>query len=226
MPIDSIHTISQASCRDILELKSKAKIRVIPPSVDQNNYKASSQVRYENFVLYIGRLVYYKNVEILLRALQIVLKDFQNFELIIVGEGPMKQSLKELAKNLGIEKNIVFLGSISNIQKIDLLNRCLALAFPSTFEGFGLVILESFLFKKPVLLSDINPFDEIVDDGKDGYLIPPYEHVEWANKIKHLINNIDMCRNMGLNGYNKYLTKYEYSNHIENIENLYMSLIK
>jgi glycosyltransferase involved in cell wall biosynthesis len=226
MPKDVIHTLSQSSYNDIHNIKPNAKIKVIPPSVNPLNYPSNAPTIYENFILFIGRLVFYKNIDVLLKAFQTVVKDFANYQLIIAGDGPMKSTWQSLASKLGIEKNVLFIGNISNEQKIDLLNRCLALALPSTFEGFGLVILESFMFKKPVLVSDVSPFDEIIDHEHDGFLIPSHDSEIWAKRIIDLIKDRNLVVRIGRNGYSKYEDKFNFSNYISRMENLYKSLIR
>jgi glycosyltransferase involved in cell wall biosynthesis len=226
MPVDAIHTISRSSYNDIRKMKSKSRIEIIFPSVDRREYQSPSPIVYENFILYLGRLVFYKNLDVLLKAFRIVMGTCPDHSLIIAGDGPMRSKWQSLAVALGIEKNVVFVGNISNEQKIDLLNRCLALAFPSTFEGFGLVILESFLFRKPVLASDVNPFDEIIENDSDGFLIPFDDPEAWAKRIIELINNRELCKKMGNNGFSKYLDEFEYTNYIHSIQRLYESLIK
>ena len=148
MPFEMIHTISKTSKEDILQQGKKKAIRVVYPSIDDRHYKGVD-TKFENYILYIGRLVFYKNVDILIRAYDSVKKEVPGARLIVVGEGPMSERWKILASSIGVSDNIVFTTHLSHQEKIDLLSKCSALALPSIFEGFGLVVLEAFAMGKP-----------------------------------------------------------------------------
>jgi glycosyltransferase involved in cell wall biosynthesis len=225
MPVSVIHSVSDATTQDIQNVNSNICIETIYNSIDASNYYTTNEIVYDNFVLFIGRLVFYKNVEILIKAFQLISEETNPPQLIIAGDGPMREYLRNLAEELGIRDNVIFLGIVSNEEKIEYLRKCSALALPSTFEGFGLVILEAFLMRKPVLVSDIKPFDEIVDDGINGYLISYNDHHAWAQKIRQLIPDKGKCREMGEAGYSKYKEKFDFTNAVNKMEKLYLKLI-
>ncbi len=145
--------------------------------------------------------------------------------MIIAGDGPLREHLQNLTKELGISQDVLFLGSVSNEEKIEYLRKCSALALPSTFEGFGLVILEAFLMRKPVIVSNVRPFDEIVEDNVNGYLIPSNDYHAWALKIKQLILDKNKCQEMGEAGYLTYNKKFDFMNAVNKMESLYLKLI-
>jgi glycosyltransferase involved in cell wall biosynthesis len=201
-------------------------VETIYPSIDASDYSAITEIVYDDYILFIGRLVFYKNVEILIKAFQLLSAESNPTQLIIAGDGPLREYLENLVKESGISNNVVFLGSVSNEEKIEYLRKCSALALPSTFEGFGLVILEAFLMRKPVLVSNIKPFDEIVDDNLNGFLIPPDDYLAWTQKIKRLILDKKKCKEMGEAGYLKYKEKFDFTNSVDKMETLYLKLIE
>jgi glycosyltransferase involved in cell wall biosynthesis len=225
IPVNVVHSVSDTTTQDIHNINSKLRVETIYNSVDPSNYNSIKEIEYDDFVLFIGRLVFYKNVEILIEAFRLLSKESNPAQLVIVGDGPMKEYLISLTKEFGISNNVIFLGSVSNDEKVEYLRKCSALALPSTFEGFGLVILEAFIMRKPVLVSNIKPFDEIVDDNLNGYLISPDDYHAWAQKIKQLIPDKDKCREMGEAGYIKYKEKFDFTKAINRMETLYMKLI-
>src|SRR3972149_5712869 len=89
------------------------------------------------------------------------------------------------------------MGHVSDEEKKYLIATSHALLFPSLFEGFGLVILEAFMQKKPVLASDIRPLSDIIEHEKTGLLIPPHDEQKWANAISNMITNTDDTKIMG-----------------------------
>lgn len=224
MPYNLIHTISNSSKKDILIQRANRPIKVIYPTVDIRVSK-NVEVCYEDFVLYIGRLVFYKNVDVVIRAYGEVVKVFPKAKLVIVGEGPMAEEWRRLAQSIGLLGNICFMGHISHEEKIDLLSRCSALALPSIFEGFGLVILEAFAMAKPVFVPNVHPFDEIVDDGINGFLLSGDDTQRWSKAIITLLSNKQLCQQMGYNAAQKFRYRYNFSKYIQNMESLYLEII-
>ncbi len=171
-------------------------------------------------------MVFYKNVDILLKAFKVLSYESKNIQLVIVGDGPLRKYLENLAIEYDISNVVHFVGNVSNEDKIKYLSKCSALALPSTFEGFGLVILEAFLMRKPVLVSNVKPFDEIVDDDCNGFLIDAADYNAWAGRIKQFINDKETCQKMGESGYFKYFNKFDFIESINKMELMYLKLIK
>ncbi len=134
-----------------------------------------------------GRLHEQKNYQMLLQAFKSVRSEINNTFLIIAGDGKLKNQLKELSIQLGIQQNILFLGLRSDIPA--LINMCNCFVLSSKYEGFGLVIGEAMAMKKPVIATDCGGVKEVmggygvlvkVDDAKslakamaDVYKLPP-----------------------------------------------------
>ena len=224
MPFDLIHSVSKTSKQDISLYQHRRPIRVVYPAINIGNYESVS-IRYDNFILFIGRLVFYKNVDVLIKAYVEVVKVMPMSKLVIVGEGPMKEEWHNLARTLGISDNVLFAGHISHDSKMDLLGSCSALALPSVFEGFGLVILESFAMKKPVLVADIHPFDELVEHEIDGFLIAHDDPHVWAMAIIRLLTNTKLTRKMGENGAMKQINKFGFEKYVASMESLYGEVV-
>jgi glycosyltransferase involved in cell wall biosynthesis len=225
MPFDMIHTISDTTRRDILLHQRNKEIRVVYPSIDNRRY-GSNNSGYSNFILYIGRLVFYKNVGVLIRAYVDVIKELPTARLVIVGEGPMALEWENLALSLGVLENITFTSHLSHQEKADLLSKCAALALPSIFEGFGLVLLESFAMAKPVLAANVPPLDEIVDRDINGMLLTHDDHHEWARAIIKLLSDKQLCEKMGSNACKKFREKYDFKSYVDMMESLYLETIR
>lgn len=103
-------------------------------------------------------------MELLVKAFRDVLDTVPNAKLVVIGYDPTGDN-KVLTMH--IDDSVSFLVNVSTFKKIYLLKRCSAVALPGTFEGFGLVLLEAFAIAKPLLVSDIKPFDKKVDLPKD-----------------------------------------------------------
>jgi len=227
MPVDIVHTISNASKEKILNLKatSSSNIIVIPNGINLEHYdNFDFKKDYQNYVLFIGRLVYYKNLDVLISSFKDVVKKIPNAKLIVVGNGPMRDKWEKMVLDLRLDQNIEFTGYIPHEKKIELLSKCSSLLLPSVHEGFGLVLLEAFAMYKPVLVANMKPYDEIVDDGVDGFMIPAYEPDKWCEKIVFLLSNKTICQNMGNKGRVKLENKFNINRVIDKVESLYKEL--
>ena len=155
-PVASIHTVSQASKEDLLKFGvADKKITVIPNGVELSTYRFENciphaTVRNEKtpIAVFIGRLVFYKNITTIIRAFKKVVVSIPNARLIIVGEGPDKGSLMNEASS--IKNNVIFKGWVSEYDKVKLINTSSFVLFPSLIEGFGMVVIEGFACSKPV----------------------------------------------------------------------------
>jgi len=220
---DCIHTVSEATNNDIQKIGTKKPVHVIPNCI-QEEEQVMIETKTNQFV-YLGRLVFYKNVEIILQALQIVSKEFPDAKIVIAGDGPHKESLKELTKKLGINDNIIFAGYVTPQEKVKILAESNALLFPSLIEGFGLVILESFQQKRPVLVSDIPPMSDIVENNKTGLIIDPHNERRWADAIIGLIKNPQASEKMGKNGNDILKAKYSQELFYERLIKMYKDVL-
>ena len=221
---DCIHTVSEATKNDILKIGTKKPIHIIPNCI-QDEKSINVEIKTNQFV-YLGRLVFYKNVEVILQAFKIIIKEFSDVTLVIAGDGPHKESLQELTKKLDINDNITFTGYVTPQQKFTLLAESNALLFPSLIEGFGLVMLESFQQKRPVIVSDIPPMSDIVENNKTGLVIDPHDEKRWADAIISLIENPQLSNKMGETGYQVLKEKYNEQLFYERLIKMYNYILE
>jgi glycosyltransferase involved in cell wall biosynthesis len=225
MPVDMIHAVSKSTKDEILEINPSARITIIPNAINSKNF-SNIDISFDKFVLFIGRLVFYKNLEVIILAFRLVLENVPAAKFFIIGDGPMRSKWEELVISYRLSQNVIFLGHVSTEKKNEMLRKCSALVIPSTHEGFGLVVLESFQMGKPVLAASVRPLEEIIRDGVDGYLIPPDRPKKWAEKIIELLNRTTLSKDMGSRGREKTLFEYNVSRIADDMEKLYRSLIK
>lgn len=217
--LDCIHTVSDATKSDILKIGAEKPIHVIPNCIIPEE-SLNLKVDQKQFV-YLGRLVFYKNIEVIIKAFTNVVKEFSDARLVIAGNGPHKNALKDLAKRLELEENIEFRGYVTHEQKIKLVAESNAMLFPSKIEGFGLVILEAWQQKRPVLASDIPPMSEIIQDGKTGFTINSDNENAWAEKIIQIIKDPEIANEMGRQGNKTLKERYSQESFYQNIKRMY-----
>lgn len=197
-----------------------AKLVYIPHFTDTSKYSPSYSD--SGYFAYFGRLDEGKGLKTLIRAM----KKVKGAKLYIVGEGPMEASLKKRVEDFNLS-NVEFSGFQGGEGLKAILADSMFTVFPSeAHETFGLAIIESFAMGKPVVGSDLEPIQEIVDDGTDGLLFEPSNIEALTEKIQYLIDRPNLRRDMGVNARRKAETKYNPKDHYDKIKNLYNSLIK
>lgn len=149
-------------------------------------------------VISIGRYAYEKGNDLLLQAWAKVEKACQDWCLDIYGMGE-QASYRQQMKNLGIDESRCHLhGSLSDVKNAYLDSSIFAL--PSRFDGFGIVIIEAMSCGLPVVAFDCeNGPRNIMTDGENGYLIPPFDVDAYAEKLIRLILDETLRREIGAN---------------------------
>jgi phosphatidylinositol alpha-mannosyltransferase len=120
-------------------------VSIIPLSVDLKRFKkpASRSSKAGSTILYVGRLERRKGVRYLLRAYYLLQQEEADLSLIIVGDGPEREMLQDMAKELGL-RNVSFLGYVSDEEKVALMAKSDLFCAPSIYgEGFGITLLEA-----------------------------------------------------------------------------------
>ena len=175
---------------------------------------------------HVGRHVFYKNLEVVLEAFPKVVEVFPKAKLVVVGDGPMKAVWMRRADRLGLGDRVDFRGHVSHEEKLQLLSESMALVLPSLVEGFGIVILEAFAMKRPVLVCDLLPMNQIVCDGVDGYLLEPHDSDDWARGMIQVFGDREGSLRMGLSGYEKVITDYSISTAAARLEEMYLRYVQ
>ncbi|MFZ5831080.1 MAG: glycosyltransferase family 4 protein [Planctomycetota bacterium] len=146
-------------------------------------------LRPHGYLLFLGRLVERKGVDILLRALAL-LHAKHRLPLAIAGEGPARAELQSLASALGIASGVHFVGRVAGEAKRWLLQHSLFTVLPSRgWEAFPLVVLESCAAGRPVLATRIPCLDDAVQPGQNGWLVEPELPAALASELRGLLSN-------------------------------------
>jgi len=149
----------------------------------------------ERLVISVGRLVYYKGFEYLIRAMAKV-----NGKLLIAGDGPLRPSLEELSRTLGLRERVVFLGEIQNQDVIPYYHAAdvFALASVERSEAFGIVQIEAMASGLPVVNTKLDsgvPFVSL--HQQTGLTVPPRDSEALADAINRLLDDPTLRRSYG-----------------------------
>lgn len=163
---------------------------VIPVPIDlglyQNDDTGQEPV---HDLVYIGRVIEGKGIDALIRAVGLLRASGLVARLAVVGDGPIRPNLEQLAANLGIERQVNFLGRIPTASLVRTLkqSRVLALCSDSYIEGFGIVVAEGLACGKPVIVSNQPPLVETA--GGAGLAVPPGDPAAIASALQTLIGD-------------------------------------
>ncbi|HZW26113.1 MAG TPA: glycosyltransferase family 4 protein [Gallionella sp.] len=185
------------------------KIAEITYGLDKSTYPLPSSVRIadwraklgERFFLFVGVLRYYKGLHILLDAIRDT-----DYPVVIVGSGPVENELKDHARRSGL-RNVHFLGTLEDEDKVALLQLCYAIVFPSHLrsEAFGISLLEGAMFGKPMISSEIGTGTSFINvHGETGLVVPPSDPAAFRDAMCRLWSNPDMAADMGRSAEARY----------------------
>jgi glycosyltransferase involved in cell wall biosynthesis len=170
-------------------------------------------------LLCVGRLIPIKGHIVLLRAFAEAKRELPELQLDIAGRGPLEPALRALAKELGIDDSIAFLGHVNPVQAA--IERAAVVVVPSMGEGFGMVALEAMERGRPVIAAEIGGLGELVRDGETGVLVPAGEAEPLRDAIMRLAGNLDLAREMGDAGRRRAVGRFLQTTCTERTELLY-----
>lgn len=200
------------------------KMYVLPNFIDTETYgyyKHCYGITYEPYALYIGRLVFYKNVHMLIDLFKEVTEYDKHAKLVIIGNGPLEPLLRSYIHKHNLERNIVILGSVDQREKLKWLSQCSVVVNPSILEGFSLVVLEAWYFEKPIIVSNLPPLNELVDNGLNGFTINLTDRKKIVELMLSLIEDKALARRLGTMGYNKVVSHFVPEKVICQLEKVY-----
>jgi len=187
------------------------KIRIVPNGIHVRDFIYTTDK--EDYILYVGRLVEYKGLDTLIRALS-----GSRETLVVVGEGEDAEMFKCLAKKMNV--NAVFLGKVSYNKVVHLISKakCLVLPSKNRLEAFGIVLLEAMASGTPVIASDIPGVRWIA--GKGGFTFKSVE------ELRSLIDNLDKktVKIIGRKG-RKFAEKHDWEIIAKKVEEIYKELV-
>jgi len=202
----------------------RKKLEVIPNGVDLAKYKPSKSWKPNHTILFVGRFIYYKGIQYLIKALPLVLKKVPDAKLIMAGDGEMRNELEDLAERLGVEEHVKILGVFRD-DVIKEFQKCGVSVLPSIHksEAFGIVILESMACGVPVITTDVS--GTVYAAGNAGIIIKPKDERALADAIIKVITNPKLAREMRRKGL-AHAKEFDWRKITEKTEKIYKKALK
>ncbi|MBX7213328.1 MAG: glycosyltransferase family 4 protein [Thermoflexales bacterium] len=152
-------------------------------------------------VLALGRKADYKGLDVTLAAMRRLAQRHQDIALLAYGAET--EASAALWAGPGNMSFVDRRGEISNEDKLNALAACDVMCMPSTGESFGITYVEAWAYARPVIGARIRAVSELIDDGKDGYLIPPGDDVALEARLEALLAAAETGRVLGEAGWKK-----------------------
>jgi glycosyltransferase involved in cell wall biosynthesis len=192
-----IIAVSEATRADLLRFYRvpKARVRVVHHGVDPALFDLGRE-RLERFVLCVSTLHPHKNIDRLIRAYA---REKREYRLVLAGmRGFYAGAIDRLIDELGVRERVTLTGWISRHQLYDLYGRALACIYPSTFEGFGMPVLEAMAAGVPVACSEIPPLREVAGDS--ALYFDPLDEDALALGLTRIVSDQPLRAKLGRSG--------------------------
>ena len=212
--------------------KWRSKCVVIPYGIEQSRSmdseatkRRADEIRLEHghpIVLFVGRLVGYKGVDVLITAMKGL-----DAVALVAGDGPQRDALRQMAESLGVADRVKFLGEVSDGEVASLYDACDVFVLPSRTrqEAFGVVQLEAMLRGKAVISTDLGTGTGWVNQhGETGFVIPPGDSAALHDAIHQLLTNPSQRAEMGAAGGRRARSLFTADRMIESTLDLYAQI--
>jgi sugar transferase (PEP-CTERM/EpsH1 system associated) len=188
---------------------AKSKISVIMNGIDVERFRSARVRRVAGEGLRVGiiaRLAPVKDIATLVRAVAIVQRRHPNLLLVIVGDGPERNSLESLVQDLGLTSVVTFQGFRRDIPAV--LEEIDIFTLSSLSEGTSITLLEAMASGKPVVVTDVGGNRAVVEQGVNGLLVPAAEPESLARALSALADDPRLCDSMALANIEKVTQHY------------------
>lgn len=200
------------------------KFKVFPNAVDPLNTDINTHnIEKKPLLLTVARLSESekgKHHDSIIKALPKILKELPQVKYRIIGDGPLKKDLEKLASSLSVLDAIEFMGRVSDEVLAVSYEEASVFVMPSEKEGFGIVFLEAWLRKVPVICGTEDASHEVVSDSIDGFAIHHNDIDLISEKIIFLLSNPIIAAEIGAKGNQKVMKNYLMSNFVSNLEKI------
>jgi glycosyltransferase involved in cell wall biosynthesis len=172
----------------------------------------------------MGRQVAYKGLEALYNAFRALRERHPSLVLLVAG--PETEYSRQLLSRSGGQPGLANLGTVSDDQRLDVLNACDCLALPSAGEAFGIVFLEAWIVGKPVIGPRSAAGETLIRDGRDGWLVPSGDSGAIVEALERWIDEPASARQMGECGRQRVLQHHTWARTAGIVQDVYQRAVQ
>jgi phosphatidyl-myo-inositol alpha-mannosyltransferase len=202
-----------------------SNVCIIPNGINSSTHRFTSDSIRDDFILYVGRLEKRKGVEYLLTAYARLISSGVSIRLVIAGDGPEKNKLQKMAKQLDIEGMVTFPGFVDDAKKCELMSTCKLFVSPAIYgESFGIVLLEALASGCVIVASDNEGYASVLDGSGSICLVDVTKQSLFAQRMNTLLTD-QVLRKMVRSWGKKTVKRYSYNTIVDKYEHLYQKLL-
>ncbi len=213
---------------DVTRHYTDKEIHVVPFGVDCQMFRPTERINMTSAVTlgFVKHLRAKYGPEYLIRAMGLVVDRHPQTRLLMAGSGELRSQLEKLTEQLGLTRNISFLGAVEHRQVPEILKNVDIFVMPSVREEFGVAAVEAQAMEIPVVATQVGGLPEVVRDGITGILVEPRNPAQLATAIIELIENPENRREMGKEGRKHVLSHYRWEDNAALMDDLYKSVLE
>ena len=223
--VSAIVCLTKSDAELIAEIAGDAsKIHIIPNGVNIDFFKPGEECA-NRLVVWTGRFVFEKGLNLLVEAAKIVSQQIPDARFLLIGSGPLENSIARRVKELGLSEVIRFTGPLERGEIAEVLRKATVFALPSLKEGLPRSILEAMACGVPVVGSDISGINDVVIDGQNGILVPPREPEMLAHKIMTILEDKVLRKRLGGKARESIVQRHNIADVTSEMEKLYHRIV-
>ncbi len=208
--------------RDYLKEHDLTPVIWLPHFIEFENLKIN--IPKKNILLYVGALGVNKGVEYLIKAFFLIKEKVKDAELHIVGDGPERENLEKLAKELNVD--VKFFGKIAHNNVIEAYGKAKIFVMPSIWmENSPFVLYEALSTGKPVIASNRGGIVDLVRDGVNGFIVEPANSRDIAKKTIKLLKDKTLLKQYSLNSQKIIQEEFTTEKHLKYLNNIYKDIL-
>lgn len=212
-----------APAHKFITIHSGLELGSLQPSDTKNDVAKEFNIdKSDKLIGTVARLVPIKGHEFLVKAAPLVLQHYPDTTFLLIGDGPLRKKLENLAQQLNFFDKIVFSGMREDIPR--LLNAIDIFVLPSLNEGMGRVLIEAMVLAKPIVATRVGGVPDVVEDGSSGLLVPPADPDALADAICTIMKNPALASKLASHAA-ICSQKFSHTEMIRQLENLYKSVM-
>lgn len=233
MSADAVIAISEYEKTIIMKWGFRPKrLEIIPPGVNLNEFAHARSDFFHEFglkdkkiLLFVGRLDRNKGVDLLIKAMPLILKEIPDAHLAIIGpDCGFEEELKHLSTKTRINGRVTFFGNLKREKVIAAMKSAMLLILPSRYEAFGIVLIEAMAARLPVVATNHSAIPGVIKNMVDGLLFSLDNYAELAQKVVELIKNEKLRNQIIEAAWRKVKNNFDWDNSAKKMEEIYLSL--